>query len=90
MPNLSLFLISMRRKLFITGLRLMVTDVGVQARTAILGHLPQHMLRHICGHTLADRHMDTQLFQDWLDHWHILHSAWYPRTSASQFDGVRE
>ena len=47
-----------------------------------------HMLRHSCGHALADKGMDTRLLQDWLGHRDIRHTAWYSRTAARRFEGV--
>ena len=55
-----------------------------------LGHVHPHMLRHSCGHALANKGMDTRLMQDWLGHRDIRHTAWYSRTSAKRFDGVWE
>jgi integrase len=53
-----------------------------------LGEIHPHMLRHSCGHVLADKGMDTRLLQDWLGHRDIRHTAWYSRTSAARFEGV--
>ena len=55
-----------------------------------IGHVHPHMLRHSCGHALANKGMDTRLMQDWLGHRDIRHTAWYSRTSAKRFDGVWE
>jgi len=59
-------------------------------KRAGLGHVHPHMLRHSCGHTLANKGMDTRLLQDWLGHRDIRHTAWYTRTNAKRFDGVWE
>lgn len=53
-----------------------------------LDDLHPHMIRHSCGHVLADGGMDTRLLQDWLGHRDIRHTSWYSRTSASRFEGV--
>lgn len=53
-----------------------------------LGHVHPHMLRHSCGHALANKGMDTRLMQDWLGYRDIRHTAWY--SSTKRFDGVWE
>lgn len=53
-----------------------------------LGHVHPHMLRHTCGHVLADKGTDTRLLQDWLGHRDIRHTAWYTRTASKRFEGV--
>ena len=58
------------------------------AKRADLGDVHPHMLRHSCGHVLANKGMDTRLLQDWLGHRDIRHTAWYSRTSAKRFDGI--
>lgn len=55
---------------------------------ADLGHVHPHMLRHTCGHILADKGTDTRLLQDWLGHRDIRHTAWYTRTSSKRFERV--
>lgn len=55
---------------------------------ASLGHVHPHMLRHTCGHVLADKGTDTRLLQDWLGHRDIRHTAWYTRTSSKRFESV--
>lgn len=63
----------------------LVAEAGQRAG---LGHINPHMLRHSCGHALADKGTDTRLMQDWLGHRDIRHTAWYSRTSAKRFEGV--
>jgi site-specific recombinase XerD len=53
-----------------------------------LGHVYPHMLRHTCGHVLADKGTDTRLLQDWLGHRDIRHTAWYTRTSSKRFETI--
>jgi type 1 fimbriae regulatory protein FimB len=65
----------------------LVREAGERAG---LGSVHPHMLRHACGHALADKGMDTRLLQDWLGHRDIRHTAWYSRTSATRFDGLWE
>lgn len=60
------------------------------AKRAGLDHVHPHMMRHSCGHALAEKGTDTRLMQDWLGHRDIRHTAWYSRTSAKRFDGVWE
>lgn len=52
------------------------------------GHVHPNLLRHLCGHVLAIKGMDTRLMQDSLGHRDIQHNAWYSRTSVKHFDGV--
>ena len=60
------------------------------ATRAGLGDVNPHMLRHSCGHALAEKGTDTRLMQDWLGHRDIRHTSWYSRTSAKRFDKVWE
>ena len=62
--------------------------VGQAARRAGLGHVHPHVLRHSCGHALANKGADTRLVQDWLGHRDIRHTALYTRTSAERFKGL--
>lgn len=63
----------------------LISEAGKRAG---LGHVNPHMLRHSCGHALADKGTDTRLMQDWLGHRDIRHTAWYSRTSAKRFEGI--
>lgn len=56
----------------------------VYAAKALLQTLATHMP---CGKGWG---MDIRLMQDWLGHLDIRHTAWYSRTSAKRFDGVRK
>lgn len=49
-----------------------------------------HMMRHSCGHALANKGTDTRLLQDWLGHRDIRHTAHYTRTAAKRFEGMWE
>lgn len=62
--------------------------IAEAGKRAGLGHVNPHMLRHSCGHALADKGTDTRLMQDWLGHRDIRHTAWYSRTSARRFEGL--
>jgi integrase len=44
-----------------------------------------HMLRHTCGHLLADAGHDTRRLQLWLGHADIKHTAHYSELSAKPF-----
>jgi integrase len=44
-----------------------------------------HMLRHTCGHLLADAGHDTRRLQLWLGHVDIKHTAHYSQLSAAPF-----
>jgi type 1 fimbriae regulatory protein FimB/type 1 fimbriae regulatory protein FimE len=44
-----------------------------------------HMLRHTCGHLLADAGHDTRRLQLWLGHVDIKHTAHYSELSAKPF-----
>lgn len=63
----------------------LIAEAGQRAG---LGHVHPHMLRHSCGHALAEKGIDTRLMQDWLGHRDIRHTAWYSRTSAKRFEGL--
>lgn len=63
----------------------LVGQCGVRAG---LGKVHPHMLRHTCGHVLADEGTDTRLLQDWLGHRDIRHTAHYSRTASKRFEGL--
>jgi len=63
----------------------LVREAGERAG---LGLVHPHMLRHSCGHVLADQGTDTRLLQDWLGHRDIRHTALYSRTSSKRFEGL--
>jgi integrase len=50
-----------------------------------LAYCHPHMLRHTCGHLLADAGQDTRRLQLWLGHSNIEHTAKYSELSASPF-----
>jgi type 1 fimbriae regulatory protein FimB len=50
-----------------------------------LPNLHPHMLRHTCGHLLADAGHDTRRLQLWLGHADIKHTARYSELSARPF-----
>jgi len=50
-----------------------------------LPHCHAHMLRHTCGHLLADAGHDTRRLQLWMGHSDIKHTAHYSQLSAKPF-----
>jgi len=60
----------------------MITKAG---REAGLVNCHPHMLRHACGHLLADAGHDTRRLQLWLGHADIKHTARYSELSARPF-----
>ena len=60
----------------------MVASAGERAG---LPPINPHMLRHTCGHLLADAGHDTQRLQLWLGHADIKHTARYSELSANPF-----
>jgi integrase len=60
----------------------MIESAGGRAE---LSHLHPHMLRHTCGHLLADAGHDTRRLQLWLGHSDIKHTARYSELSAKPF-----
>lgn len=52
---------------------------------AALAYAHPHMLRHTCGHLLADAGHDTRRLQLWLGHADIKHTAHYSELSAKPF-----
>ncbi|MBK4734634.1 tyrosine-type recombinase/integrase [Noviherbaspirillum pedocola] len=80
-----LFLSSQGGQMTRQNVNYLIQQAGVRAS---LGHVHPHMLRHTCGHVLANKGTDTRLLQDWLGHRDIRHTAWYTRTSSKRFEGV--
>lgn len=60
----------------------MVESAGARAG---LPYVHPHMLRHTCGHLLADAGHDTRRLQLWLGHVDIKHTAHYSELNASPF-----
>jgi integrase len=54
-------------------------------KRAGLPYAHPHMLRHTCGHLLADAGHDTRRLQLWLGHADIKHTAHYSELSAKPF-----
>ena len=59
--------------------------IAAAADRAGLPHMHPHMLRHTCGHLLADAGHDTRRLQLWLGHSDIKHTAAYSQLSAQPF-----
>jgi type 1 fimbriae regulatory protein FimB len=64
----------------------LVRTAGRRAGLALVVH--PHMLRHGCGHALANRGYDLRLIQDYLGHWDPKHTTRYTRTAACRFEGL--
>jgi len=60
----------------------MLASAGDKAR---LEYCHAHMLRHTCGHLLADAGHDTRRLQLWMGHSDIKHTARYSELSARPF-----
>lgn len=80
-----LFLSSQGGQMTRQNMNYLIKQAGAKAG---LGHVHPHMLRHSCGHVLADKGTDTRLLQDWLGHRDIRHTAHYTRTSSKRFESV--
>lgn len=48
-------------------------------------HAHAHALRHACGHTLADKNVDTRHIQDYLGHKNIQNTVRYTKLSDTKF-----
>lgn len=80
-----LFLSSQGGQMTRQNINYLIAQAGLRAG---LGHVHPHVLRHSCGHVLADQGTDTRLLQDWLGHRDIRHTAHYTRTSSKRFEGL--
>ena len=60
----------------------------VAGETAKLGRVWPHMLRHSCGHYLADKGTDLRTMQDYLGHRDPKHTAHYTRFAGHRFEGL--
>ena len=65
------------------GFARMVERAGREAKLAFKAH--PHMLRHACGHTLANKGHDTRALQAYLGHRNIQHTVRYTELSATRF-----
>ena len=59
--------------------------MAAAGKRAGLPYAHPHMLRHTCGHLLADAGHDTRRLQLWLGHSDIKHTAHYSELSAKPF-----
>jgi integrase len=64
----------------------LVRTASRRAGLALVVH--PHMLRHGCGHALANRGHDLRLIQDYLGHRDPKHTMRYTRTAACRFEGL--
>jgi integrase len=61
------------------------TGFGHAAGLGFKAH--QHMLRHACGYTLANKGRDTRAIQAYLGHRNIQHTVRYTELSPHRFKG---
>ncbi len=59
--------------------------IAAAGERAGLPYAHPHMLRHTCGHLLADAGHDTRRLQLWLGHSDIKHTAHYSELSPKPF-----
>jgi integrase len=59
--------------------------IGRAGKEVGIANCHPHMLRHACGHLLADAGHDTRRLQLWLGHSDIKHTARYSELSAKPF-----
>jgi len=67
------------------GVFKMIQRAGVTANLPFPVH--PHMLRHSCGHLLANKGQDTRAIQDYLGHRNIQHTVKYTKLAENRFDG---
>lgn len=67
------------------GINYLCATIGQRAG---LGHVYPHMLRHTCGHLLADQDTHPRIIQDYLGHRDPANTARYTRISAAKFRGL--
>ena len=66
-----------------TGIARMIERAGKEAKLGFPVHC--HMLRHACGHALANRGMDTRRLQHYLGHVSITNTVRYSAMSPEPF-----
>jgi type 1 fimbriae regulatory protein FimB len=67
--------------------RVIVANAGKSAK---MGHVHPHMLRHSCGFYLHNKGYNSRLIQDYLGHVNPASTMLYTRTAAKQFEGLFE
>jgi type 1 fimbriae regulatory protein FimB len=67
--------------------RVIVANAG---KSAGLGHVHPHMLRHSCGFYLHNKGYNSRLIQDYLGHANPASTMLYTRTASKQFEGLFE
>jgi integrase len=65
------------------GINMLVKRLGERAELSLPIHA--HMLRHSCGHALANAGHDTRAIQDWLGHRAIQHTVRYTELAPARF-----
>ena len=76
------------RKLGERSFHLIVARAGKLADLGFPAH--PHMLRHACGHYLAQKGLDTRRIQDYLGHVKIEHTVLYTQLAPGRFTGFFE
>lgn len=64
----------------------LVREAGEEARLGM--RVFPHMLRHACGHALADRGLDTRRIQDFLGHQDIRHTVRYTELAPGRLADI--
>ena len=64
----------------------LLREAGEQARLGL--RVFPHMLRHACGHALADRGLDTRCIQDFLGHQDIRHTVRYTELAPGRLADI--
>jgi type 1 fimbriae regulatory protein FimB len=62
--------------------------IGQAGARAKLGEVWPHMLRHSCGHYMADQGTDFRTMQDYLGHRNPVMTTRYTRVAARRFEGI--
>lgn len=75
-------------KLGVNSFHKIVARAGVEAGLDFPVH--PHMLRHACGHHLAEKGFDTRRIQDYLGHINIQHTVKYTELAPGRFAGFFE
>lgn len=63
-----------------------MTDAGSAAQIPL--QVFPHMLKHTCGHILANKGLDTRLLQDYMGHKEIQNTVRYTAVSANRFEAI--
>ena len=70
----------------VSGFRRMIERAAEAAKLGIKAH--PHMLRHACGHALANQGTDTRTLQAYLGHRNISNTVRYTELASNRFRGL--